>query len=229
VDWRKTVVKECSALGAAKGLSIDWENFADRWRREGYLEAMVLVNAGKLPWMNVDELHRIKLDELLAEHKIALNESEKEHLNAVWHRLEPFPDVLEGLELLRRRYLIASLSNGNVSLLVNMAKNAGIHWDCVLSAEFFRRYKPDPVTYQGSAAYLGARPDEAMLVASHTCDLEGARAAGLCTAFVGRPQQWGIGGHLEPEPKTPFDVYAVDFVHLATKLELTLAPSLART
>jgi 2-haloacid dehalogenase len=226
VDWRKTVVRELATLAAAKGWRLDCERFADRWRREGYLDAMLEVNEGRRPWTNVDGLHRQKLDALLAEHGLALSEAEADHLNRVWHRLEPFPDAVEGLALLRRRRLVATLSNGNVLLLTEMAKNAGLPFDCILSAELFRRYKPDPVTYRGAAELLGAAPEEAMLVASHTSDLEGARAAGLKTAFVGRPGQWGIGGPLEPRPSRPFDVTATDFLQLARKLELLEEPAL---
>lgn len=226
VDWRKTVIAEGIALGAAKGWRIDWETFADRWRLEGYIEAMAEVNAGTLEWMNVDQLHRRKLDMLIEEHELELSEAEREHFNRVWHRLEPFPDAVHGLALMRKRYVVATLSNGNVSLLTNMAKSAGLEWDCILSAELFGAYKPDPRTYRGAAQLLGYLPEETMLVASHTSDLEGARAAGLATAFVGRPQQWGVGGPLEPEPQTPFDVYATDFENLALKLEMLAVPEM---
>lgn len=224
VDWRASVIAEGVALAAEKGWLVDWATFADRWRLEGYIQAMVKVNSGELPWMNVDQLHRKKLDELLAELNLRLSEAEASHFNKVWHRLRPFPDAVEGLELMRQRYLVATLSNGNVSLLTNMSKSAGLRWDCVLSAELFQRYKPDKRTYQGAAHLLGVEPEEVMLVASHTSDLLGARAAGLGTAFVGRPLQWGIGGPLEPRPEQPFDVCATDFVNLAAKLEVLSQP-----
>lgn len=227
VDWRKTVVAEGVALGAAKGWAVDWEDFADRWRLEGYIAAMVEVNSGRLPWMSVDQLHRRKLNELLDSKGLRLTEAELEHFNRVWHRLEPFPDARKGVARLREHYVVATLSNGNVALLVNMARHAGIDWDCILSAELFKKYKPDPVTYQGAAAYLGFLPREVMLVASHTSDLEGARNAGLATAFVGRPGQWGVGGPLEPQPSEAFDVYATDFLNLANKLEILRLPALA--
>lgn len=224
VDWRASVIAEGVALGSAKGWCVDWETFADRWRLEGYIQSMVKVNAGEWPWMNVDQLHRQKLDDLLAELKLSLSDAEAEHFNQVWHRLLPFADSRAGLEMLRERYVVCTLSNGNIALLTNMAKRAGLRWDCILSAEIFRKYKPDGSVYRGAAEMLGLKPSETMLVASHTSDLLGARAAGLATAFVGRPQQWGVGGPLEPRPDTPFDVYATDFVNLATKLEAMAEP-----
>ncbi|MEJ6780975.1 haloacid dehalogenase type II [Aminobacter sp. Piv2-1] len=225
VDWRKTVIQEGIALGSAKGKQIAWEEFADRWRVEGYVRGVDDVSAGKLPWMNADELHRRKLDELLIEYGLELNEAEAAHFNRVWHRLEPFPDAVVGLEQLRQRYTIAPLSNGNVSLLTNMAKRADIRWDCILSGELFKKYKPDPQVYLGGARLLGLEASETMLVASHTSDLEGARRAGLATAFVGRPHQWGIGGPLEPKPSDAFDVVAVDFIDLADKLLTIRVPA----
>lgn len=225
VDWRRTVVAELSAFGAERGWVAEWGRFADRWRLEGYIDAMKRVNDSSLPWLTVDELHRIKLEELLAEHGFAVTQAELAHLVTIWHRLEPFPDAVEGIGRLKRHYLVATLSNGNMALLTNMAKRAGLPWDCVLSAELFRRYKPDPVTYRGAAAFLGCAPEEVMLVASHTSDLEGARRAGLATAFVGRPEQWGIGGPLEPPPESPFEVMARDFLDLDLKLRMATVPA----
>jgi 2-haloacid dehalogenase len=218
VDWRGSLIRELRALGRRKRLEADWEAFADAWRG-GYRPAMARVRSGELPWMSIDQLHRMILDELLARFDIVgLTEEEIDRLNRVWHRLEGWPDARRGLALLKRRYVIATLSNGNVALLVNMAKHARLPWDTVLSAELFRHYKPDPETYLGAAAMLGHEPGEVMMVAAHKDDLRAARACGLRTAFVRRPREKGPKVKLDLAPEADFDVNARDFVDLARKL-----------
>ena len=218
VDWRGSIIRECMALGRRKKRSADWPAFADAWRA-GYRPAMARVRSGELPWMTIDQLHRMILDELLVRFGIeGLAEDEVDHLNRVWHRLEPWPDARRGLALLKRRRILATLSNGNMALLVNMAKHARLPWDCVLSAELFRHYKPDPESYLGAAAMLGFEPAEVMMVAAHKDDLRAAQACGLATAFVRRPREKGPKVKLDVSPEPAFDCNARDFVDLARRL-----------
>jgi len=160
VDWRGSIIREGTRWGQSKDLHVDWARFADRWR-EGYSPMMDKVRKGALPWMKLDALHRLILDDLLKEFKInGLTEEEKDDWNRVWHRLSPWSDAVEGLMLLKKKFVLATLSNGNVSLLVEMAKFAGLPWDTVLSAELFRHYKPDREVYLGTADLLGCQPAE---------------------------------------------------------------------
>ena len=218
VDWRGSIIREGMQWGQAKGLQVDWGKFADRWRA-GYAPAMDKVRKGALPWMKLDALHRLILNDLLAEFHIAgLTDGEKNHWNGVWHRLTPWPDAVDGLTRLKKEFVIATLSNGNVSLLVEMAKFAALPWDTVLSAELFHHYKPDHEAYLGSADLLGCQPAEVMMVAAHPNDLSAARACGLKTAFVPRPLENGPEKKASPPVDEPFDVKAQDFLELATKL-----------
>jgi len=218
VDWRGSIIREGTAWGAAKGLRVDWAQFADRWRA-GYGPAMDKVRKGTLPWMKIDALHRMILDELLGEFQITgLSEEEKESWNRVWHRLRPWPDSVPGLTRLRQKYVLATLSNGNVSLLVDMAKHAGLPWDAVLSAELFHHYKPDREIYLGAADLLGLKPSEVMMVAAHTGDLKAARACGLRTGFVSRPHEYGPSGKPDTAAGEQFDATASDLRDLAQKL-----------
>ena len=218
VDWRGSIIREGEALGAAHGLEVDWAAFADAWRG-GYRPSMARVRSGELPWTNIDTLHRMILDDLLEKHGIsALSEADKQHWNRVWHRLTPWPDSVSGLTRLRQHYVLATLSNGNVALLTNMAKHGGLPWDCILSAEIMRHYKPDPETYLGAAELLGLQPSEVMMVAAHKSDLKAAQAVGLRAAFVTRPLEFGPGVEVDVEPDPAFDVHARDFNDLADQL-----------
>ena len=155
VDWRGSIIKEGGALGAAYGLDVDWAAFADAWRG-GYAPSMARVRNGELPWTNIDALHRMILDDLLEKWGITgMSEEDKQHWNRVWHRLTPWPDSVAGLTRLRQHYVLATLSNGNMALLTNMAKHGGLPWDCILSAEIMRHYKPDPETYLGGCRIAG--------------------------------------------------------------------------
>jgi 2-haloacid dehalogenase len=219
VDWRGSLIREGRLLGRRKKLKVDWEAFADAWRA-GYRPAMARVRAGELPWTKIDDLHRMILDELLPKFGIrGLSEDELVHLNHAWHRLKPWPDAKAGLAKLKRRRVIATLSNGNVALLVNMAKHAGLPWDCILSAEVVRHYKPDPETYLGAAGLLGVRPSELMMVAAHKDDLHAARACGLKTAYVTRPREYGPARKVDVSREPVFDVHARDFNDLARQME----------
>jgi 2-haloacid dehalogenase len=218
VDWRGSIIAEGRALERKKRLSIDWEEFADAWRA-GYAPAMDRVRRGELPWMTIDVLHRMILSELLAKFGIeGLSEQEKDDLNRVWHRLKPWPDSVKGLARLRKRYTVATLSNGNMALLVNMAKHGGLPWDCVLSAELFHHYKPDREVYLGAARLLGVKPRELMMVAAHKSDLDAAAAAGLRTAFVQRPKEFGNPAKKDCSPEKRFDLNVKDFGDLAAQL-----------
>ncbi|MHB1133707.1 MAG: haloacid dehalogenase type II [Chloroflexota bacterium] len=219
VDWRGSAIAEGEALGRRLGARVDWPRFVDSWRRDGYLAGTAKVRRGEWPWQDVDALHRRQLDLLLAEHGLGdLPETEVAHFNRLWHRLAPWPDAVAGLARLKARYVVAPLSNGHFALLVNLAKHAGLPWDCIFASDLFGAYKPDAAVYQGAARLLGLAPAEVMLVAAHTNDLLGARVAGLRTAFVARPLEWGPAAPPEPAPPEPFDVVAGDFLHLAEQL-----------
>lgn len=218
VDWRTSIIREGTKLGRSKGIKADWAKFADAWR-SGYAPAMDRVRRGEIPWMNLDALHRMMLDRLLGEFNIlGLSETEKDDLNRAWHRLRPWPDSVGGLKRLRKRFIVATLSNGNVSLLVNMARGAGLQWDCILSSELVKHYKPDKEVYQMAADLLGLHPGEVMMVASHKNDLQAARTVGFKTAFVLRPLEFGPAGTPDLTPDPSFDVAARDFNDLADRL-----------
>lgn len=219
VDWRTSITREVTALAATNGWTLDPAAFADAWRA-GYQPAMARVRSGELPWTRIDDLHRLILDDLLVRFGIDdLAEEQIDHLNRVWHRLDPWPDAVEGLTLLKERYTLATLSNGNVSLLVNMAKRAGLPWDCVLSAELARHYKPDPEAYLTAADLLGLEPPQVMMVAAHNGDLHAARAVGMRTAFVARPTEYGPGQTADLAADDGVDVAVGSFVELAARLD----------
>ena len=218
VDWRGSIISEGEDVWTDKGVDVDWPEFADSWRG-GYGPSMQRVRTGELPWMNIDALHRLILDDLLEQRQVSgLTEADKVQLNKVWHRLNPWPDVASGLARLRKRFIVAALSNGNVALLVNMARHGGLCWDCVLSAELARQYKPDPEVYQTAAALLGLEPHEVMMVAAHNGDLKGSGAVGFRTAFVHRPREFGPEQTTDLVPDPSVDVVAKDFNDLADRL-----------
>ncbi|KWX69213.1 haloacid dehalogenase type II [Mycobacterium sp. NAZ190054] len=217
VDWRSSVIAALSEFGRRNGVTGDWPRLADDWRA-GYVPAMDRVRRGELPWTRLDDLHRGRLVELLDAAGITVADNEIDELNRAWHRLVPWPDAVAGLARLKQRFVITTLSNGNVSLLTNMAKHAGLPWDCVLSAEIFRHYKPDREVYVGCAEILDVAPDELMLVAAHPSDLRAARDAGLRTAFVHRPLEYGPGRTVHRPDDREFDVTADDLRHLADQL-----------
>ena len=218
VDWRSGIIREAEAIGRSRGISWDWAKFADAWRAL-YQPSMNRVRRGELPWRPLDELHRSALEQILREFGVeGLSEAEIDYLNRAWHRLDPWPDAIPGLSRLRRGYILATLSNGNVALLVNMAKRAGLPWDAVLGAEVARHYKPDPEAYLHTAALLGLRPDECMMVAAHNRDLLAAGALGFRTAFVPRPTEYGPNQTVDLAAERSYDVQARDFLDLADQL-----------
>ena len=218
VDWRSGIIREAEAIGRSRGISRDWAKFADAWRAL-YNPSMDRVRRGELPWKPLDELHRTALEQILPEFGIeGLSEAEIDHLNRAWHRLDPWPDAIAGLSRLRRGYTLATLSNGNVALLVNMARRAGLPWDAILGAEVARHYKPDPEAYLCTAALLGLRPDECMMVAAHNRDLFAAGALGFRTAFVLRPTEYGPNQTADLAPERGYDILARDLSELADQL-----------
>jgi 2-haloacid dehalogenase len=218
VDWRSGVAREAEAVLEAKGHRFDWPAFADRWRAL-YQPAMEAVRSGRRPFVVLDVLHRENLETLLAEHGAAnLPEAEIDRLNLAWHALHPWPDAVEGMARLRRRFILASLSNGNVRLIVDMAKRAGLPWDAVLGAETSRAYKPAPEAYDSAARMLALEPSECLMVAAHPSDLDAAAARGFATAYVHRPREYGPDRALTRPAATRFDVQADDFLDLARRL-----------
>ncbi|MBT9475402.1 haloacid dehalogenase type II [Polaromonas sp.] len=214
VDWHSGIAREVQALRPA----VDGDAFALAWRA-GYQPAMRRVMAGELGWTLIDDLHRLILDTLLARFGLAdLTEAEKKHLNKAWHRLDPWPDVVAGLTRLKTRFTICTLSNGNIGLLTNMARHGGLPWDCILSAEVFRAYKPDPATYLGVARVFDVAPCEVMLVAAHQDDLAAARACGLQTAYIERPAEFGAAHPKDLTPDPANTRHAQDFLALADQL-----------
>ena len=218
VDWRSSVAREVAQVADAHGVAIDGGAFADAWRA-GYQPAMRRVASGARPWANLDVLHRENLETLLPRFGLGmLDERERAHLTFAWHRLDPWPDSAAGLHRFARRWPIATLSNGNVSLLVELARHGGLPWDTVLSAELFLKYKPDLDVYRGAARLLGIADDQLVLVAAHPSDLDAARDAGLMTAYVDRPKEYGPDVPRETVAPGRFDWQARDFADLASQL-----------
>ncbi len=214
VDWHGGIAREVRALRPR----VDADQFALAWRA-GYQPAMQRVRSGQLGWTLIDDLHRLILDQILDRFGLAdLTEAEKSHLNKAWHRLDPWPDVVAGLTRLKSRYMICTLSNGNIGLLANMAKRARLPWDCILSAEVFRAYKPDPASYLGVARVFDVPPDEVLLVAAHQDDLAAARACGLQTAYVERPAEFGAANPKDASPNPANTWHVRDFSELADQL-----------
>ena len=221
VDWHGSIAAEVRQLYP----QVDGDALALAWR-EGYQPAMQRVRSGELGWTKIDDLHRLILDDILPRFGMGdLPENERRTLNRVWHRLNPWPDVVEGLSLLKRRHVITTLSNGNIGLLTNMAKHGGLPWDCVLSAEVFRAYKPDPRVYQGVAEVFDVAPSEVMMVAAHQEDLAAARDCGLLTAYIERPLELGAARPKDVSPAAENTLHARDFIDLARQLALDAAPA----
>jgi 2-haloacid dehalogenase len=218
VDWRGSLIRSLNDFGKEHDLDAPWERIADRWRA-AYQPNLDRVRRGELTWTILDELHRAALLELLPEFGIApLPEKDIRFLTCCWHRLSPWPDAVEGLRRLKRKYVIGPLSNGNLSLLVNLAKFAELPWDVIFGADLFRHYKPDPETYLGVCAFLGLRPAQVMLGAAHNYDLAAARELGLRTAFIPRPLEHGEGQITDLSADQRWDIVAADMVDLAEQL-----------
>ncbi len=219
VDWRSTIIAEGNDLNRRKSLSVDWAEFADRWRAM-YQPAMERVRSGEREWTILDVLHRESLEALLPEFGLeGFDEAERDHLNRVWHRLRPWPDAVDGLLRMKAGHVIATCSTGNVSLIVNLAKHSGLPWDMVLGAEVTRHYKPLPEAYLESARLLGLTPDACYMVAAHNSDLVAAGSLGFATAFVPRPSEYGPSQDFDIEAENPYTFVAEDFRDLAGQLE----------
>ena len=219
VDWRAGIRRDGAALGARHGLAVDWAAFADAWRGR-YQPLLSDVREGRRPWVILDQLDREGLDQVLAQFGITeLDSATREDFVRAWHRLDPWPDVVGGLTRLRRRYILATLSNGNVRLMVNMAKRAGLPWDAVLGAEMAKAYKPSPESYLTTARLLDLPPARCMMVAAHYYDLVAARAQGFRTCYVWRRDEWGTGEKNDLPADHGLDLVVEDFAELADRLE----------
>ena len=219
VDWRTSLIDELTAWGRGRGVEADWVGLVDAWR-EAYGPSMNEVrNNPDRAFLKLDILHRNSLDKLIERFGInGLSEDDRRHINLGWHRLKPWPDSVGGLTRLKKKFVIAPLSNGNVALLTNMAKNAGLPWDLILSSELFEHYKPDKETYLGAARLLSLEPPEVMLVAAHNGDLRAARKNGLMTAFVARPTEYGPHQKRDFKADEDWTFVADNFNHLADQL-----------
>lgn len=218
VDWRGSLIAELTAFAREKGISADWVALVDAWRG-AYQPSMQRVRGGELPWTKLDALHRMSLDRLIEEFGIrGLSEEDRAHINLGWHRLNPWPDSVPGLKRLKTRYVIGPLSNGNVSLLTNMAKHAGLPWDMVFGSDLFGHFKPDPETYLGVARLMDLQPGQVMMAAAHNGDLAAARKQGLMTAFFPRPTEYGPHQVRDFKAEQEWDVIAADIQDMAGKL-----------
>lgn len=218
VDWRGSILADLAGWGERNCVQADWLKLADRWRSR-YEPQKDRVRRGEIPWTNIDDLHLDALRSLLPEFGLdKLSGVQVLHINRVWHRLNPWPEAVEGLTRLKRRYVIGPLSNGNVALLVNMAKHASIPWDAIFSCEYYQRYKPHPDTYLGVCKHLDLSPHEVMMCAAHNYDLRAARSVGLKTAFLPRPTEYGPQQTTDLVPDDDWDVVATDLRDLASQM-----------
>jgi 2-haloacid dehalogenase len=216
VDWRGGVAAEMAAIARERRLSVDAGAFADAWRSK-YLPYLLRIRNGEMPWQVLDGVHRASLHELVTEMSLqSLTEADIDRLVFAWHNLPPWPDSVEGMSRLRSRYVLTTLSNGGMAHLVELNRAAHLPFDCVLSVELVRTYKPDPRVYRLVPDLLAVRPEESMMVASHAYDLAAAAGLGMRTAFVRRAQEWGTG---KAEPlDISVDIVAEDFLDLASQL-----------
>ena len=218
VDWRTSVAHEVEAMATSRGVKVDGVAFADAWRAQ-YAPMMDQVRTGKLPWTKLDRLHRMILDRIAGDFGLSgLAEGDRRTLNRAWHRLRPWPDSVPGLTRLKKKFILAPLSNGNISLMTDLARHSGLPWDCILGSELVRHYKPDPEVYLSTFDLLDLERGEVMMVAAHLNDLKAAKAQGLRTAFVARPLERGAGGPADLKPDASVDLSAKDFVQLASAL-----------
>jgi 2-haloacid dehalogenase len=217
VDWRGSLIRFLEDFGKDRGLEAPWSQVADRWRA-AYQPNLDRVRRGELKWTILDELHYVALVELLPEFGIPNCRSRSSFLTACWHRLSPWPDAVAGLRRLKSKYIIGPFSNGNLSLLVNLAKFAELPWDVIFGADMFQHYKPDQETYLGVCRFLGLRPERVMLAAAHNYDLAAARELGLRTAFIARPTEHGPGQTTDLQPERAWDIIATDLVDLAKRV-----------
>ncbi len=220
VDWRASLIDELTAFGFARGIEADWPALVDAWRG-AYRPSMDRVRTGALAWTNLDALHRASLDALVQQFGITgLSEPDLRHINLGWHRLRPWADVVPGLTRLRVRFILAPLSNGNVSLLVDLARFGGLPWDMVFGADLFGHYKPDPQTYLGACHLLSLVPEQVLFCAAHNDDLAAAQSHGMRTAFIPRPGEYGPAQTRDLAPAGRWDLVAPGLDALADQLSL---------
>lgn len=218
VDWRSSLIEDLQEFGHSRGISADWPALVDAWRG-AYRPSMDRVRKGEQPWTALDDLHRASLQELVARFGIAgLSEGDLDHITEFWHRLRPWPDSVPGVAQLKRRFIVGSLSNGNVALQVNLAKSADLPWDMIFASDMFRHYKPDPETYLGACSLLRLPPGRVMLAAAHNDDLRAAQSLGLRTGFIARPTEYGPHQQRDTKPDGDWDVIAASIVRLAERL-----------
>ena len=218
-DFRSTLAEEAARLSGSRAGDMDWGSFVDTWRGM-YRPALDEVLAGTRPWTSVDLIYREALDLLLEKKGLSFfSEAERVELNFAWQKIRPWPDAVAGLERLKKRYKIATLSNADVSAVVNIAKHGGLPFDAIFAAEMVGTFKPDPRTYRMAVQYLGLQAHEVMMVACHKYDIVAAKALGLRTAFVARPLEFGPNGKVDVRFEDQFDVNARDFLHLAEQLD----------
>lgn len=219
VDWRTSLIEDLGAFGREREIAIDWASFADDWRA-AYEPSLARVRRGEAPWIPLDALHAASFDELAARYGIADRLPPQDRAWCVdrWHRLRPWPDTVGGLARLRERFITGSLSNGNVRLLVDLAREARLGFDVIFSAETFRHYKPDAQVYRGAVEMLGLPAERVMLVAAHNADLVAAAAHGMRTAFVARPAEYGPRQHADFDADPSVDVAVRDLGELAAEL-----------
>jgi 2-haloacid dehalogenase len=218
VDWRSGIAREAAPFLARHGIAMDAHAFADSWRQR-YQPAMEAVRSGRRPFTRLDVLHRENLEAVLRDAGGGpFDAADLDGLNRAWHRLDPWPDSVAALTRMKERFIVAPLSNGNVALLLNMAKRAGLPWDAILGAEVAQAYKPQPEAYRRTADILGLPPAACMLVAAHNSDLAAARRAGFATAFVPRPTEYGPAQATDLDAEADWDIVARDFGDLADLL-----------
>ena len=217
VDWRSSLIHQFNELEKELGIELPSEVLADQWRQL-YAPSMDRVRRGEIPWMVLDDLHRESLVTLLNQHGIALDEATIDRVNYFWHQLEPWPDVPHGLQRLKEHTIIATLTNGNVSLMVDVARHAKLPWDMIFCAELFEHYKPDSEVYLGACRLLRLPPEEVMLCAAHNADLRAARALGMKTAFIPRRTEYGPQQSKDLEAEEAWDFVAEDLVALSESL-----------
>ena len=218
VDWRTSLITDLTAWSATRGFTADWPNLVDDWRG-AYAPSMDRVRKGELPWTVLDDLHRTSLEILAKKYHLPnLTDADLDHINHGWHRLKPWSDSIPGLTRLKTRHIIGPLSNGNVALLVNMAKSANLPWDVICSTELFGHYKPDPETYLGAGKLLRLAPNQVMLAAAHNNDLAAARTCGLATAFFPRPTEYGPRQIRDTAAEAAWDIVADDIADLAGRM-----------
>ena len=217
-DFRTTLAAEAERLNDGRALNTDWGCFVDEWRAM-YRPALDAVLTGKRGWTPVDTIYREALDRLLQDRKLDFfTETERRQLNFAWQKIQPWLDVLPGLQRLKQKFKLATLSNADVSAVINISKFGGLQWDAVFAAEMAGTFKPDPKTYELALRYLGLESEEVMMVACHKYDLHAAKRVGLRTAFIARPLEFGPNGKVDVQFEDGFDVNARDFLHLAEQL-----------